>query len=419
LKNNKKLFTMKVVLPKGKEQHGKPNKPPILPLVLNPEDDKPLKENLQTFELYSVPGDNTSVKYKITIRRLVGDESLRTAIAWCKDLTKLHTGLNLDARPVDKIRITMQILKDQALSAFCTGIDTGATIEREAAANAAYNAEADNTRKQAAYDAEMNKALTAFHNDNALTTGINGMIKFYAPKKALQRVKRYLRREQRKPAGMKVRQYLQNLLRINFEEVPFLPPFKGDTQCLTDDELVEIITFAVPKSWNREMDRQGKDPVDMTSWEVVEFLEQIEASEDFDNDNNTKKQAKKSKKDPKGKGNGGGKYCTIHGNGNHTTDECRTIKSQIEKAKNGGKSANKTWNRKADDAKKAAKKELAAFVKKKVQEEMNAAEDDAKKRKAEDESSTDEEMNAIEERVSDIDLQEFNYENLDVDKIST
>lgn len=413
---------MKVVTPSNdKGQHGQTKKPPILPILLDMEEDKALKENLHTFEIYSIPGDNTSIKYKMTVRRLAGNESLRTAISWLKDLQKLHEGLGLKGDTPNQIRITKQILKNQPLIAFELGITHGATKEQQKAAIAAREAEADPAQKDAAYKAEMDKDLSDFYNGIAFTTGINALIRHYAPAKALQRVKRYLRREQRKPAGMKVRQYLNHLLRVNYEEIPYLPPFKGPSQSLPDDELVEIITFACPKSWIREMDRQGKDPVDMTPWEVVDFLEQIESSEDFDNDK-TKQTAKKSKKDAKGKRNGGGKYCSIHGNGNHTTEECRTIKSHIEKAKSGGKSPNKTWNRKADDAKKAAKKELAAFVKKKVEEEMNAAEE-AKKRKADEESdSTDEEVNAIEERVSDIDLQEFNYDNInvdDIDEIST
>jgi len=413
---------MKVVTPsKDKGQHGQNKKPPILPIQLDMEEDKALKENLHTFEIQSIPGDSSSIKYKMTIRCLIGNESLRTVISWLKDLQKLHEGLNLKGNAANQIRITKQILKNQPLVAFETGITHGATKERERAAVAARQAEADPAQKTAAYQTEINKDLSDFHNGIVMTTGINMLIKHYAPAKSLQRVKRYLRREQRKPAGMKVREYLNHLLRVNYEEIPYLPPFKGNSQSLPEDELVEIITFACPKTWIREMDRQGKDPVDMTPWEVVEFLEQIESSEDFDNDN-TKQTAKKSKKDAKGKRNGGGKYCSIHGNGNHTTEECRTIKSHIDKAKSGGKSPNKTWNRKADDAKKAAKKELAAFVKKKVEEEMNAV-DEAKKRKVDEESdSTDEEMNAIEERVSDIDLQEFNYEDInvdDIDEIST
>jgi hypothetical protein len=221
---------MKVAVPsKDKGQHGQPKKPPILPIQLEMEEDKALKENLHTFEIRSIPGDPDSIKYKMTIRCLVGNESLRTVIAWLKDLKKLHEGLNLEGETANQIRITKQILKNQPLIAFETGITHGATKERERAAVAARQAEADPAQRNAAYQAEINKDLSDFYNGITMTTGLNMLIKHYAPTKSLQRVKRYLRREQRKPAGMKVREYLNHLLRVNYEEIPYLPPFKGNS----------------------------------------------------------------------------------------------------------------------------------------------------------------------------------------------
>jgi hypothetical protein len=68
------------------------------------------------------------------------------------------------------------------------------------------------------------------------------------PYKALQQVKRYLRRECRKPQDMKVRTYFVNLRRINNEEIPELPWFDPN-QGLTDDEIIDILLFGLPKSW--------------------------------------------------------------------------------------------------------------------------------------------------------------------------
>jgi len=168
---------MKVVTPsKDKGQHGQTKKPPILPIQLDTEEDKPLKENLHTFEIQSIPGDSNSIKYKMTIRCLVGNESLRTVISWLKDLKKLQEGLNLKGNTANQIRITKQILKNQPLMAFDTGITHGATKERERAAVAARQAEADPAQKNAAYQAEIDKDLSDFYNGITMTTGLNLLI---------------------------------------------------------------------------------------------------------------------------------------------------------------------------------------------------------------------------------------------------
>ena len=60
---------------------------------------------------------------------------------------------------------------------------------------------------------------------------------------------------------MKVRTYLQHMLRMNQEELPNLPPH-NTCQSLLTDELLDIILFGTPKSWQKEMERQGFDPMD-------------------------------------------------------------------------------------------------------------------------------------------------------------
>jgi hypothetical protein len=82
------------------------------------------------------------------------------------------------------------------------------------------------------------------------------------PHKALQWVERYLRCHCCKPVDMTVREYFNNLQRINTEKIPFLPPFGGDHQCLRDDEIVEIIVYGIPNSWKHEMTKQDFDPLE-------------------------------------------------------------------------------------------------------------------------------------------------------------
>jgi hypothetical protein len=173
------------------------------------------------------------------------------------------------------------------------------------------------------------------------------------------------------------------------------------------------------------MDRQGFDPLDHSPLEVVDFMEQIETAEDFDgqvvetsksNNNNNKKSSNGN-----GKDNGTsktGKYCALHGKGNHSTDDCRTIKSEVKKLKStesktsgsGYPSKNKSWSKKAEDYKKKSQKELNAMGKvvEKLKKEVNAL---TKKRKSDD-SSDEEELHAIERQLDAIDMNGFDIEDL-------
>jgi len=176
------------------------------------------------------------------------------------------------------------------------------------------------------------------------------------------------------------------------------------------------------------MDRQGFDPLTQTPMQVVAFMEQIEASEEFNSDKKTTKVAtsnKGKKKPSESNGSKGLHYCMLHGSNNtHDTSECKTLQVQAKKLKrnNGGsnkngKSHNKSWKNKAKDETDDSKKELAALVKKATQlikqQELNAIEltrkvEPVKKRKVKWPSTED----LKEEQVLDsfdAELKDFNY----------
>jgi len=154
---------------------------------------------------------------------------------------------------------------------------------------------------------------------------------------------------------------------------------------LSEDEIIDILLFGTPKSWQREMDHQGFDPLASSPSEVVAFMECIEMSEDFDGNKKTTKvaQGKGKKKSDFGKGNSdadGSKHCMLHGNNNtHDTSECKTLMAQAKKLKgnNGanqkGKSSNKSWKNKAKDKTDDSKKELAALIKKATEDQQKRA----------------------------------------------
>ena len=227
-----------------------------------------------------------------------------------------------------------------------------------------------------------------------------------------------MRRDMRKPPEMKVRQYYQALTRINGSELLNLPPFNPN-QNLSDDEMIDVLLFGTPKSWQAEMDRQGFDPVLSAPSAVVEFMENIEAAEAA-TFKPTEKKLKTSGKGKKGHDKSYDKsekkptnYCKHHGyNWTHDTENCKVLKN---KAGSGG-SKNKSWTRKADESKFSSKKELAALINKtvdkKVKKQLAAV---GKKRKtADSDTEEDGECFLLQELTKDLDG--FNYE--DMEKLS-
>ena len=154
------------------------------------------------------------------------------------------------------------------------------------------------------------------------------------------------------------------------------------------------------------MDQQGFDPVNKTLSEVAQFMERIEQAEDFDPSPDSKPEASSNKKSKTGLGKS--KHCLIHGQGGHSSDECKTPQALVKDSKSnasGGKKkfGNKTWKKKPDESTDKNKKDFLAFVKKSIKEgvekELNSTN---KKHKV----SCD--LNAF-----DKDLKDFNCEDME------
>ena len=401
---------MKVVVPKN--NNDVPRKHIILPLKGTSAE--PLdKYNSKSFDLSIQPGTRNAPTYKMTGRILNGTEDLRTKILWVRDTWTIITGNN--AADVDPRKALVRTLTTaQTYSIFETSMTELAQIRYDAALEVAL--EADKTAgNTTASDAV--KATGAVQHTNDVEAALSLIIAENLPYKCLQKVKRYIRRECRKPLDMKVREYASHLNRINRDEIPNIPPAAPDQE-LSQDELIEILLYGTPKSWQREMDRQGFDPLAQTFNQVIAFMERIEESEDPQMIDK-KPAAKKVAKSP-WKENGkkpGGKYCLLHGTGGHSTDECRHLQQQAKKLKDShgsdktgsgpNKFGNKSWSRKSAEAKASSSKELNAFIKKAiargVAKELNSAE---RKRKAADSSDEEGEINMV-------DLSEFNYEDME------
>ena len=390
---------------------------PLLPLVEDVELYKLDKTNSVTWELSTQPGTAGAATYKFQGRVLQGDETPRQMVRWRLDVQRIVTGLNLTTvaaiRPVHEA-----CMRVGPLATYNQGVIGLATARFNQAMAVAL--QADNTACNTTASTAVNtNGVNHYINVDVLTGAIGMVVSSLLPRKILAKVKRSMRRDMRKPKDMKVRNYYQNLIRMNNEELPNLPPYNNN-QRLSQDELADIILFGTPKSWQNEMDRQGFDPMERQLYQVVDFMENIESVEDVTEKpkSNNKDQKKKSsssnsKKKPT-------HFCSEHGpNFTHDTKDCKVLANK----KSGGSSEkkpyrNKTWTRKADEATGFTKKEVAALIQKEVKKHAKSSKKDlnaASKKRAADDISSDEddekECFLLETLTKDIDG--FNYETMD------
>ena len=243
---------MKVVVPKNNNEV--PRKHIILPLKGTSAE--PLdKYNSKLFDLSIQPGVNGAATYKMTGRILSGAEDLRTKILWVKDTWTIIQGNN--AAQVDPRKAIVRTLTtSQTYSVFKTSMQELAQIRYDADLAAALLT--DVTAGDTVASTAVRNAGVVHHTDD-VEAALSLIIAENLPYKCLQKVKRCVRRECRKPLDMKVREYATHLNRINRDEIPNIPP-AGPNQELSQDELIEILLYGTPKSWQREMDRQGLIP---------------------------------------------------------------------------------------------------------------------------------------------------------------
>ena len=378
---------------------------PILTLV--PEDDEVLDTTkVATFKLRTVPADVNSAKYSFSMPVIDGTCSVRQAINWYNKSQKLFRGLGLTDNDA-KDNLIKELVKDAPLAAYTATITSQRSLAwanaRDTAGNAVIRGGyADDAAYQAAVDTARAAVTQPALTDLMIDTGLGSVIESVCPYKALEKQKRYMRRFMRKPADMLTRTYVNHIIRMNNEEIPCLPPFNAG-QGLSDDEITDIVLYGVPKSWTHKMDEHDFDPLAHSLEELVSFCERLESAEQLERgaaehkqpSSGKKSSSKKFKSSRNNSDSGSGKWCHYHETDTHDTSECETLKRIKAREKSGnsssGPSKNKTWKRKADDAKSYSKKELSAIGKKaaknaiqKAKAECNAV---AKRKSEEDEMS--------------------------------
>jgi hypothetical protein len=229
----------------------------ILPLRFE-KDTKLAKDQYTTFKLRTDPTSANSPTYDYVARHVTGDEGTRYALRYRKDLETIWRGHNVTT-VAGKLPLARQLLKGEALSAFNRGLEARLEDEHRTLRTQAWETARAAGATAAAQAAAAAAVARPAPNGVVLEAALRSVVEYMTPAKALTRVKRYLRRFCRKPVDMSVREYFNALQRINNEEIPNLPPFGGDHQKLSMDEIMEIIHFGIPNSWKREMEVQGFD----------------------------------------------------------------------------------------------------------------------------------------------------------------
>ena len=395
--------------------------PPILPLEDSEEEYLLDKTNSVTFELYTIPGTTTSTKYKYPVRILTGFETPRQLIRWRNDLAIVVKGLNLTL-PAEIYAVHIACMRTGPLAVYQESVEG---YKEEAYDEAMKQAKADDAAASSStatvtteQDKVRNKGKDGFLEVIHLQHAVGVVVVADAlPRKALEKAKRALRRDMRKPVDMKVRKYYQSLIRINNEELPNLPPFERD-QKLSQDEIIDILLHGTPRSWQNEMDRQGFDPMDKHPNEVVDFMENIESVEERPFEKPKAKSSKDSKKSDKGSSPNKKKskyYCSHHGpNNTHDSKDCLVLKNGGGKtSSNNNKSKNKTWTKKAAEANSASKKELAALIDKQVKKGVKKQLAAASKKRGSDDSDSDSDKECFLLETLQKGIDGFNYEEME------
>jgi len=222
---------MKVVLPKS-ERLPPTIGQPALSLIPAVQDDT--GRSKMSFKLFTDPTNPESPKFAFTMCVLTGAESLREHLTWKENVDKIIAGLNLDTPSKKNTSIT-QLVTGSALTSYQKGIkDSIASlweVEREAAAQAIRGNQVGHVaRVEAARAAVPRPDL----REQDIIAGLQSVIRDRSPYKVLEMQKRYMRRDMRRPPSMPIRTFVNHLLRINDNELPFLPPF-GQNQALNED----------------------------------------------------------------------------------------------------------------------------------------------------------------------------------------
>jgi len=218
----------------------------------------------------------------------------------------------------------------------------------------------------------------------------------------------------RKPKGQSTREYVARVNEIN-EYLGHFPPH-GNDQKLPTDEILDILEFGMPATWQREFWRQGFDPLGHSIEDFTEFCERLEFTEEmYDETHQASKKRPRAERDLKStekvyskrrmtseepkrpyKSNN---WCDYHQTSSHSTGDCKVVLAQARKMRSA-------WDNKSESEKKKAYQghsntnEINVLVQKEIEKQLKAVkpvDTKRKNKKGKSFSNDDEHLDNIEE----------------------
>ena len=178
---------------------------------------------------------------------------------------------------------------------------------------------------------------------------------------------------------MTTREYIARVNEINAYLSSF-PPFQAN-QKIPEDEILDILEFGVPSTWQKEFWRQGYDPIARSINDFTDFCERLEFTEDLydsargskkrsrtDDDQKASKKANSERKSNAAtirvfKKTRNNKWCEYHQTSSHNTNKCKVVLAQACKMRAAWE--NKTESSKREERSKS-KQQLNLLVEKKL-----------------------------------------------------
>ena len=296
----------------------KPRLKPVIPLE-RPEAKEFNSKNYLTNKCLSVPGDNNSASYNVTVQYFEDG----TPEEWLELLAshkRVCQGQNITNGP-GMYDVLRRHLKGTAVTKY-------GNVAREAGPSTVQN----------------------------FKIVVKELTKYFFPQHAVRIQKRYIRRFLKKPKDMKFRTFVSCVLKLNGHLDKFPEEVLNVTPTiLENDEIKDILHHACPKSWQDQMTKLGFNFPDKTIEQMVEFCERFERVEDDvipkkkrsskkESSSSSKKVTRKRKKvtfnssssdnsSDESSTDGRFKWCKYHGKCAHTTDECEDVERMCKEAK--------------------------------------------------------------------------------------
>jgi hypothetical protein len=343
-------------------------RPPI-PLICY-EEVKAKTEEAMKFKLLSVPGKRDSPTYEMVLypfRTGTPEEFIKTLIC----LDQVCKGQNLrDAK--EKFVMARRVFLGETLTAFNNAASKASSLEDESDLGAETE---DNYQKVLK---EVGRAVF--------------------PLNAYAIQKQAMRRFMRKPKEMNVRIYVERMLELN-KYLEYFPVKLGDPAAskMPLDDIMDILKFGIPNSWQNRMIELGYDAQASTTSEFIDLCQRISYGESTKEEGSMTKtkpsagnegakwqpQSKyKTGKPFKEANSNGQKYCPLHKTNGHDAKECKVILAQVKKmssAYEAGGASNFKRQKTEFQAKKS--EQMFSFMVNAFKEATKKPDDEGKKRK--------------------------------------